>query len=206
MSSTARARRLAYEAAERRVLEDLRPADEARPGKRRIVVLAAAAVLFAATFAARLVINDPGALIANFYIAPIALLAIEFGTQSGLLAAALAIALVFAWSAIDTVNVDALGYVSRAAAFVVTGLLVGRFSERLRDDVATRRRAQRHLALYADQLERANADLAQSVERLEAFAQIARVVGGETDLRRVLSLILEHGRGIAGARALVACL
>jgi signal transduction histidine kinase len=57
--------------------------------------------------------------------------------------------------------------------------------------------------LYADQLERANQYLARSVEQLEAFAEIARGVGGETDLERVLSLILEHGRGIIDAGLLV---
>ena len=45
-----------------------------------------------------------------------------------------------------------------------------------------------------------NQDLARSVERLEAFAEIARAVGGETDLERVLSLILDHGREIVAAR------
>ena len=206
MSTAARARRLALEAAERRVLEDLKTESEAPAFARRAAILLAATALFAATFAVRMLVGDPAALIANFYVVPILLLAIEFGTQAGLLAAAGAMGLVFAWSAVNRVDLSALGYASRGAVFVVTGVVVGRFSERLRHDIAERRRAQRHLALYADQLERANAQLAQSVERLEAFAEIARAVGGETDLERVLSLILAHGRGIVGARALLACL
>ena len=207
MSSTARARQLAFEAAERRVLESLRGSAEEGPSHaRRLVVLAVAAALFAVTFAARLAIDDPDALIANFYVVPIALLAIEFGTRAGLLAAAVALGLVFAWSVLQTVHLGALGYTARGAALLVTGAVVGRFSDRLRADIAERRRAQRHLSLYADQLARANQQLAQSVERLEAFAEIARAVGGETDLERVLSLILAHGREIVPARGLLACL
>ena len=206
MSTAARARRLALEAAERRVMETLRTPVEAPSSARRLAVLVAAAVLFAVTFAARLAIKDPDALIANFYVIPIALLAIEFGTRVGLLAAAAAFGLVIAWSVIQTVHLNALGYSSRGAALLVTGAVVGRFSERLRHDIAERQRAQRDLSLYADELERANQHLAQSVERLEAFAQIARAVGGETDLERVLSLIMAQGREIVGARRLLVCL
>ena len=81
----------------------------------------------------------------------------------------------------------------------ITGVVVGRFSDRLRSDIAERQRAQRDLTLYADQLEGSIRGLARSVERLEAFAEIARAVGGETELERVLALIVDHGRGIVGA-------
>jgi len=208
--STPGARRLStleqleLEAAQRRarlVSADLpAPADRAR---RRRAVIVAALALFAATFAARLAIDDPGALLANFYTVPIALLAIEFGLRGGLAGSAFAFALVLAWGEIKNLDVGALGYASRAAVFVVVGGIVGRFADKLRADVTARRRAQHALALHAGELERANARLARSVLRLEAFAQIAREVGGETDLRRVLELILRHGREIIEARALV---
>ena len=195
---------LELEAAQRRarlVVEDTPPqADERR---RRQAVVALAVALFAGTFSARLAVDDPSALLANFYTVPIAILAIEFGLRGGLAAAALAFALVVAWGEIKSLDVGVLGYVSRLAVFVVVGGLVGRFAERLRADVVARRRAQRALSLYAGELEAANTRLAQSVLRLEAFAQIAREVGGETDLHRVLALILRHGREITHARALI---
>ena len=201
---TARARQIELEAAQRRVIERLRAsAPPPSSTAKRAAIIAIAALLFAATFTARVVISDPDALLANFYIIPIAVLAIEFGTRAGLLAAAVALALVPAWSVIADVHVHPLGYVARGAAFVITGVVVGRFSERLRDDMAVRQDAQRDLALYADQLEGSNRELARSVERLEAFAEIARAVGGETELERVLSLILAHGREIVAARTLV---
>ncbi len=203
-TGTTRAQQIEVEAAQRRVIERLRASGPPPvPASRQAAIAAVAGLLFAATFAARLAIPDPGALLANFYIIPIAILSIEFGIRAGLISAAVAFALVPAWSVINDVHVDALGYVSRGAAFVVTGAVVGRFSERLRRDMAERRDAERDLALYADQLEGSNRGLARSVERLEAFAQIARAVGGETELDRVLSLILAHGREILAAGTLV---
>jgi signal transduction histidine kinase len=200
------AHRLALEAAERRVKANLRIHDEPPPVARHFGVLAGAAVLFAAIFAARLLIDDPPALIANFYVVPVAILAIEFGVRAGVLAAAVAVGLVFAWGAIETVHVGVLGYISRGAVVLLTGVLVGGFSERVRRDIADRRQAGRDLSLYADELERANVHLTRSVDRLEAFADIGRAVGGETDLERILSLILAHGRDIVAARRLIVCL
>jgi signal transduction histidine kinase len=205
MSTAAtRARQIELEAAQRRVIERLRATAPRRPSPaRRAGIVALALLLFACAFSARLAVDDPDALLANFYIVPIAVLAIEFGTRAGLIAAAVAFALVPAWSVINSVHVDALGYVSRGAAFFITGVVVGAFSDRLRRDHAEREDAQRDLALYADQLEGSNRGLARSVERLEAFAEIARSVGGETDLARILSLILAHGREVVAARTLV---
>jgi signal transduction histidine kinase len=206
VSTRARAQELTALAVERRVLKDLEAAEPAPSARRRPAILAAAAVLFGVIFAARLAVHDPNALIANFYTVPIALVAIEFGLRAGLLAAAFAFFLVFLWGVVETVHVGALGYGSRGAAFLLTGGLVGRFSERMREDLAGRRRAQRQLVGYADELERSNEHLAQSNARLEAFARIARTVGGETDLERVLLLILEQGREIIGARGMLVCL
>jgi signal transduction histidine kinase len=203
-TATGRARQIELEAAQRRVIERLRAtAPKPASTRKRIGIVGIAALLFAVAFASRLAVDDPDALLANFYIVPITVLAIEFGTRAGLLAAALAFALVPAWAVINSVHVDALGYVSRGAAFLITGVVVGGFSDRLRKDTAERQDAQRDLALYADQLEGSNRGLARSVGRLEAFAEIARAVGGETDLERILSLIIAHGREIVAARTLV---
>ncbi len=203
MTATSRAGQLEVEAAERRIVEELKLTLPAQPSGRRTAILSAAALLFALSFVARLVINDPDALVANFYVVPIALVAIEFGTRAGVVAAVFALCLVLAWSGVETVHVSALGYSARMAAFLVTGAVVGRFSERLRADIVQRQQAQSRLALYADELERANRHLTRSVDRLEAFAEIARAVGGETDLERVLSLIVAHGREIVSARELL---
>jgi signal transduction histidine kinase len=203
VSSGEHARQLAFDAAEHRALERLRAVGPERSTRRRAVVIALAAALFAAIFAARLAVDDPDALIANFYVIPVAMVGIELGVAAGFVSAAVAVGLVFAWGAERSIDISPLGYVSRGAVVLITGVLAGWFSARLRQDVDRRRRAQRDLALYAEQLEGANGRLTSSVQRLEAFATIARAVGGEIGLDRVLALICEHGAEVVGARRLV---
>lgn len=172
----------------------------------RWAVLAAALALFMGGFALRLSVDDPGALIANFYTVPIAMLAIFFGMRAGLAAAAFAILLVFAWGEIKSLEVGLLGYSTRSAVLLLVGALVGYYSDRLRRDIAERQRAEAELEVRANDLAVSNAELTLAVTRLEAFAEIARAVGGETKLRTVLDRILEHGRAIVEARTLVAYL
>ena len=205
--TAARAQQLAFEAAESRVLESLRISTAERPSHtRRLVVLAVAAALFAVTFAARLAIKDPDALIANFYVVPIALLAIEFGTRAGVLAAAAALGLVFAWSVLQAVHLGVLGYTARVAALLVTGAVVGHFADRLREDIAERRRAQHHMSLYADQLTRANQQLAQSVERLVAAERLRLSIDAAEQARARWARELHDQtlQGLAGARMVLA--
>jgi signal transduction histidine kinase len=51
--------------------------------------------------------------------------------------------------------------------------------------------------------ERRRVELERAVRSLETTAAIARAVGGETDLARVLELIVKRGRALVDARALV---
>ena len=51
--------------------------------------------------------------------------------------------------------------------------------------------------------ERRRDELEASVRRLEATTAIARAIGGETDLDRVLELIVKRGRALLGARGMV---
>lgn len=197
-----RLRMLQLEGAERRVRHDLAQVADDPQRMRRSIVLALAALLFAATFAFRVAIHDPGALVGNFYAVPIALVAAELGVRAGLGAALLAVGLVFAWSAVSEVHLDWLGHVARDGMYLMVGGLVGRYSETRERALTKRREANRELQLRAEELERSNAQLVQAVLRLDAFAEIARSVGGETDVQRVLALILDHGRGVVDARSL----
>ena len=89
---------LALEGAQRRVRHDL-AATLGGAGQPRTAwaVVALALALFMAGFALRLSVDDPGALIANTYTVPIALLAMVYGVRAGLAAAAFALLLVWAW-------------------------------------------------------------------------------------------------------------
>ncbi len=55
--------------------------------------------------------------------------------------------------------------------------------------------------LYQDS-EHRRGELERAVRRLEATTAIARAVGGETDLARILELIVKRGRALVGARGL----
>jgi signal transduction histidine kinase len=197
--------RRALAEAERRIQRDMAEAavERRRPLSQRRLAVVAAAALFAAGFALRLAVDDPGALIANFYAVPIALLAATFGLRGGVAAAGVAFGLVFAWGAITDTHVGLLGYSTRGAVFVLVGTVVGWYAERLPRAAARGRGAEYELEVRNEELERTNAYLGQAVLRLEAFAEIARSVGGETELARVLQLILDHGREVADARAVV---
>ena len=201
-----RLRSLELEAAERRVRSDLARAEGTASRVPRLAVIPLALALFGAALALRLAVEDPGALIANFYTVPIAMLAMVYGIRAGLAAAGFAILLVLFWDVVQTKHTGLLGYTTRSAVFLLVGVLVGYYAERLRADIAVRRRAEAELKIRADDLEVSNAELTLAVTRLEAFAEIARAVGGQTELRTVLDGILEHGKAIVGARTLVAYL
>jgi signal transduction histidine kinase len=51
--------------------------------------------------------------------------------------------------------------------------------------------------------EQRRAELQRTVDALDAMQEIARAVGGETDLRRILELVAKRGRALVSARALV---
>ena len=189
------------DAAERARAELARRGTQERPGQ-RLAVIGLAVVLFGLIFVLRLAVNDPGALIANFYSVPIALLAVTFGVRAGLVGAAAAVVLTWMWSLINDVEVGLLGYTSRAGVAILVGVLVGYFAERLRADIARRQETERELALRADDLARSNQRLAQAVRRLDALATIARSAGTETDLRQALTRIVEQGRELLGGTEL----
>ncbi|MEA2323614.1 MAG: hypothetical protein QOD81_3464, partial [Solirubrobacteraceae bacterium] len=56
--------------------------------------------------------------------------------------------------------------------------------------------------LYRDVRSRRD-ELERAVAALETTTEIARAVGGETDLQRILELIAKRGRALVGARAMV---
>jgi PAS domain S-box-containing protein len=99
---------------------------------RRQYTLAAAAVLFAVVFVLRLVVDDPDHVVTLLYALPIALVALELGVAWGLAAAVLALGLYGLWELAWSEHVAAvLDYLTRGAAFLVVGGLVGLLADRL---------------------------------------------------------------------------
>ncbi len=56
--------------------------------------------------------------------------------------------------------------------------------------------------LYSS-VERRNEEMGRAVHRLEATTEIARAVGGETDLGRILEIVVKRGRALVEARTLL---
>ena len=52
-------------------------------------------------------------------------------------------------------------------------------------------------------VDKQRSELMRTVQALDATVQIARAVGGETDLERILELVAKRGRALVSARALV---
>ena len=96
--------------------------------ERRPVVLTAAAAGFAAVFAGTRLADDPSLAVGLLHVLPVMLLALELGLAGGLAAAVIATGLAFA----GVPDLDALGIVTRATAFLAVGAIGGRFSDRMR--------------------------------------------------------------------------
>jgi diguanylate cyclase (GGDEF)-like protein/PAS domain S-box-containing protein len=98
------------------------------------------AALFAAIFAGRLAVRDPGAGLGFLYVLPIAVLSMEFGLAGGLAAASLAFALFCGWALAGDVSLGVIGYLTRAVIFAAVGWLVGRLAthRRLLEDQSRR--------------------------------------------------------------------
>ena len=101
--------------------------------------------LYTVVFVMRLTIHgtDP---ITVFYIFPVALLAMTYGSRCGVAAGMIGVVLIVAWGAIDSVAADPLGWLGRVAPIMLLGFLVGRASDQLRAAAQTKQ------ALFAAQL------------------------------------------------------
>ncbi len=95
---------------------------------RRDGVLVLAAALFAAIFALRMSAPDPAHAILVLCVVPIVICAIDRGPLGGALAGVVGLALTAVWSAHAHAAVGVLGYVSRGVAFLVVGLIAGRYA------------------------------------------------------------------------------
>jgi PAS domain S-box-containing protein len=121
--------------------------------QRKSLVVAAAALMSAAVFTAGSLHTGQQHPISILYVLPIALVAIEFGLASGLVAAALAMGLFVLWEATwpgtDIDDTIALDYAVRVVAFGLLGGLVGHIADRVR---RTSEEADRYFELSSDLL------------------------------------------------------
>ena len=91
-----------------------------------------AAALFAAVFALRVSDGRPGDAIFVLCVVPIVVCAIDRGPIGGVLASLVGLALTALWTLSDGAEVGPSGYAARAVAFVVVGVVVGRYADQAR--------------------------------------------------------------------------
>jgi hypothetical protein len=114
---------------------------EGRPS----LVVALAALLFAAVFVIRLLVGDAPDAYSMLYVFPVALIATSFGIRAGSTASLVAVALILVWTVVDHVTLTPLGWASRVLPLLLLGALLGDATDRIR--VVEQER--RHLAAAA---------------------------------------------------------
>ena len=112
-----------------------------------LVVAAVAALLFAGVFAWRAAYGASENAPLVLFVVPIALCAIEFGLRGGVAGALLALGLLALGEASSDDDLGALGLATRATAYLVVGVLLGRFVDAQRRLEAE---VERHFDLSLD--------------------------------------------------------
>ena len=165
---------------------------------------AVAAAMFAGIFTLRLFMTDPLDAISMLYLFPVALVAMTRGRWAGLAGGMVAVLLVGIWVSLRSVDLDAIGWVSRVLPLLLVGLLIGDARDRLV------RAASEHVAhLIAVQRHREaveiNDSLVQGMSAAKWSIEAGRTETGlqmlgetvELGHRLVSELIRESGAGAA---------
>ncbi len=128
------------------------PATSSR-ARRRARVLLAAALLFAAIFAARALDSSVASGLTMLYLLPVVLIGVELGRRAGEAAGLLAFALFVVWGTFAPAGAGPVsGYVVRLVVFVLIGAVAGQLADRLHAAVDEAQASARHFELARDML------------------------------------------------------
>jgi PAS domain S-box-containing protein len=105
------------------------------PRSHRVLLLAAA--MFAAIFAVRMLDQRPADAIFVLFVVPIVICAIDRGPVGGVLASLVGFALTAIWQLDAHADLGPAGHVADIIAFLVVGIIVGRYAEERRATVRT---------------------------------------------------------------------
>jgi diguanylate cyclase (GGDEF)-like protein/PAS domain S-box-containing protein len=114
---------------------------------RRWPAIAAASVLFGATFVLRAIADNPAWGLSYLYVLPIIILALDWGLRGGVLASLVAFSLYTAGSLLGDIGPPLAGYVPRAGTYLAVGALTGWMADRMRE---TGEQARRFFELSHD--------------------------------------------------------
>lgn len=119
-------------------------------------MLLAAATLFAAIFAARVVDDNVASGLTVLYFLPVVLVGVELGRRAGIAAGVVAFVLFAAWAPFAALPVPPSAYVIRAVVSVLLGAIAGHLADRMRAAAADAEAGARHFELSRDLLGTAN--------------------------------------------------
>ncbi len=161
--------------------------------------IALAVALFAAVSVARFLTDGAGEAVDILYALPIALLAMAFGVRGGMIGATVGFALFALFELVDgTGDIDATGWLARAAGMALLGLLLGRSVDQVEagqrlvlESREHRRRLQETARRQAEALE-----ISDSV--LQHLAAVKWLVESErnTEAIELLNTTIETGQRI----------
>lgn len=161
-------------------------------------------LLFVAITAARIALGpDADEAVMMLYVLPIGLAALAWGRWSGLGLALVAIVLMGLWVLVEDVGLSPMGWLSRVVPLLVTGLVLGDASDRLRRAEEARLRHEAHAMLRQQAIE-VNDHLIQGMAAAKWALEAGRHDAGLQALDRTLDsgqrlvsqLIREAGMGI----------
>jgi diguanylate cyclase (GGDEF)-like protein/PAS domain S-box-containing protein len=126
--------------------------------RRRLRVLVAALILFAAIFAARMTDRAGTSGLTVLYVLPIVLVAVELGRRAGIAAGLLALGLFAGWMPFTAHPAPFVAYLARGATFLIVAAVAGHLADRLRAAGERDQVNARHFELARDLLCTANFD------------------------------------------------
>jgi hypothetical protein len=122
-------------------------------GRRQLLTLALAAVLFVGVLSLRFLGGDATDAYSMLYALPVALLATTFGIRAGAWAGVLAVGLIALWAVTDHITLTPVAWAARVVPILLLGVLVGEATDRIRSIEADRRRLEAAALLHREAIE-----------------------------------------------------
>ena len=118
--------------------------------RREQFILSSVLIGFLGVFVLRLVVDEVDEATAFLYVVPITVVAVEYGTRAGLLAAGVALALFAVYAHIHEIQMPLYGWITRAGVFLFLGGTLGFLADRLRSANVIAQKSKAQLASILD--------------------------------------------------------
>lgn len=163
--------------------------------RRPKLVLAVAAVLYAAVLTVRLLVGTPVDAYSMLYALPVALVATSFGLRAGCVAGLVAVGLTVVWAIAQDVSLTPTGWASRVVPLLVLGALLGRATDQTRLAEIEHRRLEEAALLHRQAIE-INDSLTQGMAAAKWSLDAGQVETGKKILDETIVLAHELVSGL----------